>query len=97
MTINRAASRYFLVAMNENLNHLPLQRDRRVDVTVAVDIGNDSGAVTNTFTVTKDAATGIPQKIDIYGQAIASTGNRAIFKMYRSGLRWILKLIKAPD
>ena len=68
MTINRATSRYFLVAMNENLNHLPPAEGQTIDVTVAVGIGNDSGAVTNTFTVTKDAATGIPQKLIFTGR-----------------------------
>jgi hypothetical protein len=54
--------------MNENLNHLTPAEGQTIDVTVAVEIGNDSGAVTNTFTVTKDAASGITQKLIFTGR-----------------------------
>ncbi len=30
MTINLSTSKYFLVAMNENLNHLPAVEDRQL-------------------------------------------------------------------
>lgn len=68
MTINLSTSKYFLVAMNENLNHLPAVEGQTVDVTVAVDIGNDSGAVTNAFTVTKEATSGTPRKLIFAGR-----------------------------
>ena len=63
MNINLASSQFFLTAANENLTRLPAEIGAEADIAIAVDIGNDCGAASNSFAVTKDTQTGVPRQL----------------------------------
>ena len=63
MNINLAASRFFLAAAHETLFRLSDAAGTTADITIALSIGNDSGAATNTFRVIPDGKTGQPQQL----------------------------------
>jgi len=68
MSIDLATSRFFLAAANENLTRLPAETGAAADIAIAVDIGNDCGAASNSFAVTKDAQTGVPRQLTFSAQ-----------------------------
>ena len=65
MSLNLATSRFFLAATHETLSRLSDAAGTTADITIALGIGNDSGAATNTFRVIPDGKTGQPQQITI--------------------------------
>jgi len=76
MTLNLTTGKFFVFAKNESLNRLPVTEAQTVDVTVGVSIGNDSGAATNAFTVSKATPAGVPKKLIFNGMLKGSTSIR---------------------
>ncbi|MCX5885316.1 MAG: hypothetical protein NT096_05330 [Proteobacteria bacterium] len=63
MTIDLKKSTFSVKAEGETLTRLPASLSDTEDITVAVRVGNDGGAQTNSCKVKKDKKTGIPVKL----------------------------------